>query len=145
MALGCPVYIRIGLQKIITLQNQWFAESRTLNFVAKNTFFDMFKADNQLYIVMEFIDAPASDILQPEISSDERATDVENLHEFLLQLRALPAPHPGHIPAVDGSDLFDLRFRNKPFGPFHTIGHFNRFLGLEYVQQWLNDLVPIRV
>jgi len=81
--------VRIGPHTIIkTSPYLRLAEAQTLDFVARNTsipvprVLDVFTDNNQLHIVMEYIDAPALDALWPRMSNEGRQLSLNNYVNF---------------------------------------------------------------
>ena len=136
--------VRIGRHRIVK-ENPYLrlAEARAMEFVAENTsipvprVLDIFTVDKRLNIVMEYIDAPSLDTVWPDMSLERRELIVTQLKDFIIQLRALPPPHPGRVHAIDESGLFDPRQQNEPFGPFSCVADFHTFIGVNYIQEHL--------
>jgi hypothetical protein len=60
---------------------------------------------------------------------------MNQLRDYIGQLRRLKPPRPGAVEAVDGTSCKDFHVRPEPFGPFNSVAEFQTFLG----RDWLID------
>ncbi|KAF9802224.1 hypothetical protein IEO21_09929 [Rhodonia placenta] len=60
-----------------------------------------------------------------DLDRGQRASIVEQLRSFVLQLRALPSPHGAAICGLDGAACIDSRVSSHAVGPFSNEGAFN--------------------
>jgi len=106
-----------------------------MDYIAQNTtirvprVLDVFGIHGVVHLVQEFIDGPVLEDVWSHLSSEEQRSSMVQLKSCLDQLRALKAPHPERVQAVDESGLIDGRVQSGVWGPFDNHAAFHRFLG----------------
>ena len=115
-------------------ENVRLTEALTMGFIAKNTsipvprVIDVFEFKGETYLVQEFIDGHVLEDVWLKLTPDQQTSAVDQLKDYLDQLRALKPTEPGKVQAVDGRGLTDRRVsRGGEWGPFNTHEEFGDF------------------
>ncbi|EKM75444.1 hypothetical protein AGABI1DRAFT_79892 [Agaricus bisporus var. burnettii JB137-S8] len=123
------------------------SEASTLQFIAQHTSIPVpkvhcaFVHKDCTYILMDRIDGKMLLLDWRSRSAESKEKILQQLKEFVTELRSLPPPGPG-ISNVDGGPLFDFRFpTSNAIGPFKTIHEFHLFLR-NGIQEWRSDVYP---
>ncbi|CAK5265413.1 unnamed protein product, partial [Mycena citricolor] len=78
---------------------------------------------DRLNVVMDYVEGCELESVWDAMGVPDRLVIMEQLREYLSQLRALKPPRPGYIEAVDGGPCRDFRIESDGdgFGPFSSV------------------------
>ena len=136
-ALSLPAqrqFIKYGYRVRLT-------EAITSEFIATHTtipvprILDVFKHDETVFIVQEFVDAPMLLYVWRELKPDDRKRCMIQLKGYIEQLRSLVPPQPGKVQSVDGEGFTDSRLGHERWGPFESHNAFTDFFCHERVRE----------
>lgn len=112
-------------------------EATTMEFIRRNTnipvprVLDVFKFNGMTHILQEYIDGDLLVDVWSTMDLEAQQQCMQQLKEYIDELRSLPPPHPGKVEAVDGACCLDDKIWSGGWGPFDNIDSFNDFFGYE--------------
>ncbi|KAF2753648.1 kinase-like protein [Pseudovirgaria hyperparasitica] len=116
-----PNVVRVGRHRLVKGPCHE-AELEALQFVARSTSIPIprvhrtYKYKDRLYIEMEYV------------QGQTLAAIIEELANFVGQLRGLKPPQDGIVASAESHSCLDYRIGNRPVGPFSTYDEFHAFL-----------------
>ncbi|KAH0829649.1 hypothetical protein FOPE_10685 [Fonsecaea pedrosoi] len=130
-----PTVIRVSKNRIIKGPCE-VGELEGLEYVAQHTsipvpkVYQTYRIDEKLYIEMEYVHG---DTLQAvwngnAFSADEKQALVNQVSNYIEQLRGLEPPQNGIVASPKLGQCFDVRLGYRPFGPFSSTEEFHSFL-----------------
>ncbi|TDL13604.1 kinase-like protein [Rickenella mellea] len=112
-----------------------------MEYIARNTTIpvpriqDVFIISRLTYIVMDYIDAPELTYVWWILSDEQQRGIIEEVKNYITQMRSLRPPNPGRVECVDGTGVYDARLTGEPFPPCACVADFHDELGDRYVLQ----------
>lgn len=117
-------------------------EAKTMEFIANNTtipipkLLDTFTYNGDTHIITTYVNASVLEDVWESLSGEEQASCMQQLGEYIRQLRELPCPEPGKVQAVDGRGCWDNRLHwPGEYGPFARHSDFSKALNHDHVRQ----------